>query len=181
MFPLAVPPSLGQHVPVPVHCCGLSLLIMCSAATRPVSLILLIRETDTQRMELQPFPTRRWAYGRVADEQNPEWCRCLGHTCCWTGICGTDVASPQPIGGKSVSHCILQYLCCNILRELLFRLTHAYRPCPIWFLCHTGLVNGNCGRAKHKRFCLQPPWGGQYGQFCGPITHMRPEGSLSHC
>lgn len=98
MVPFAVPSSLGQHVPVPVHCCSLSLLIMCSAATRPVRLILLIRDTDTQsctqRMELQPFPTRRWGYGRVADEENPEWCGCLYHTCCWTGIrCGKSTAN----------------------------------------------------------------------------------------
>lgn len=104
-----VPPFLGPHVPVPVHRCGLSLLIMCSAATRPVSLILLIRETDTQscaqRMKLQPFPTRHWGYGGVADEQNPEWCGCLGRTWCWTDIRSADVASLQPIRGKSVPHC----------------------------------------------------------------------------
>lgn len=80
----------------------LSLLIMCSAATRPVSLILLIRETDTQsctqRMEPQPFPTRHGGYGRLTDEQNPQQRGCLAHTWCWTGICCSDVAGPSQSG-----------------------------------------------------------------------------------
>lgn len=152
--PFAVPSSPGQHVPVPVHCCSLSLLIMCSAATRPVGLILLIRDTDTQsctqRMELQPFPTRRWGYGRVADEENPEWCGCLCHTCCWTGIrCGKSTANQWHAAFCSIS--VLTFEGATLLTDswtqALPHLIYVSRTAGKWKLW----------QSKTQEVSLQPP------------------------
>lgn len=161
MFSIAVTPALDQHVPVPVCCCGLSLLIMCSAATRPVSLILLIRETDTQsctqRMEPQPFPTRHGGYGRLADEQNPQRQGCLDHTWCWSGICTSDVASPSK-SGSNQCHSVYCHIFDSEFEGLsLLADSCECSPWPCWLLCHTRSVNGKRDTAKHKRFCLGRP------------------------
>lgn len=112
----------------------------------------LIRETDTQscaqRMEPQPFLTRHWGYGRLADEQNPQRRGCLG----WTGICTSDVASPSKSGPNQCHTVFCRIFDSKFEGVSLLADSCECRPWPSRLLCHTRSVNGKHDMAKHKRF-----------------------------